>query len=402
MNLHEHQAKEILRRYGIAVPPGHVAETPDQAADSFSRLAVPLAAVKAQIHAGGRGKGVVMEDDFRAARLRGGVQLARSAAEAGEAAGKMLGHPLVTRQTGPRGRVVRRVLVEAACGIHRELYLGIALDRRAGRPVFMASVRGGVEVEEVAAQDPQALLREPFDVDGGLQAFQARLLGFELGLAGEASRQFARLAPALGRLYVERDCTLAEINPLAVSQTGDLLALDAKMSIDDRALFRQPEIEALRDETEEDPAERAAARAGFSYVAMDGRVGCMVNGAGLAMATMDVLALSGGAPANFLDVGGGASRDQVREAFRLLLANPAVKSVFVNIFGGILRCDVLAAGIVEAVKEVEVKVPVVVRGEAAGAEAGREILKGSGLRIVPASDMADGARKAIEAAGGGA
>ncbi len=404
MNLHEFQAKEVLRRYGIPVSPGHVAETPEQAFQAFSRLNVPLAAVKAQIHAGGRGKGVVVEKDLRTVRQQGGVRLVGSAAEAREVAGRMLGFPLVTRQSGPEGRVVRRVYVEAACDAARELYLGIALDRRAGMPVLMASTRGGVEIEEVAAEDPGAILREPFDAGLGLQSFQARRLGYGLGLEGKAFAEFRRIAPALCRLAVDRDCTLVEINPLAVTKAGTLAVLDAKMAVDDRALElgRQPELEALRDEAEEDPIEREAEKHGLSYVSMDGDVGCMVNGAGLAMATMDILHRAGGAPANFLDVGGGATRDRIRKAFHLLLANPRVRAVFVNIFGGILRGDVLAQGIVEAVKQVEVKVPVVVRIEGAGAEAGREILKGSGLEIIPARDLADGARKAVEAAKGGA
>jgi succinyl-CoA synthetase beta subunit len=403
VNLHEFQAKEVLRSHGIPVPPGLVAETPDQAFDAFVRLGVPLAMVKAQVHAGGRGKGVVYEKDLLTVRLQGGVRPVRSAAEAREAAERMLGHPLVTRQTGPRGRVVRRVYVEAACDLAREVYLGIALDRRAGLPVLMASPRGGMEIEEVAAREPESILKEPFDVACGLHDYQARRMGFALGFAGEALRPFCRIAAALCRLYVERDGSLVEINPLGVTKAGSFLALDAKVSIDDRALEvgRRPELEALRDEGEEDPVERAAARAGLSYVSLEGDIGCLVNGAGLAMATMDLLDLEGGAPANFLDVGGGARRDQVREAFRLLLANPSVKAVFVNIFGGILRCDVLAGGIVDAMKEVEVRVPVVVRLEGAGVEAGRAILKESGLRIIPASDMADGARKAVAAAGGG-
>jgi succinyl-CoA synthetase beta subunit len=403
VNLHEFQAKEVLRSHGLPVPPGLVAETPDQASDAFSRLGVPLAVVKAQVHAGGRGRGTVTEKDLRTVRLQGGVIAVRSAAEAAGTAARMLGYPLVTRQTGPAGRVVRRVYVEAACDPARELYLGIALDRRAGLPVLMASSRGGMEIEEVAAKEPEAILRELFDVDRGLQDFQARRLAFALGFAGESSRPFCRLASALCRLYLGLDGSLVEINPLGVTKGGSLLALDVKLSVDDRALEagRHPEIAALRDEGEEDPAERAAARAGFSYVSLGGSVGCLVNGAGLAMATMDLLELEGGAPANFLDVGGGARREQVREAFRLLVANPAVKSVFVNIFGGILQCDVLARGLVDAMKEAEVRVPVVVRLEGAAVEAGRAFLGESGLRIVGASDMADGARKAVAAAGGG-
>ncbi len=401
MNLHEFQAKEIFRSHGLPVLPGHVAETPEQAADAFARLSVPVAVVKSQIHAGGRGKGTVYEKDLKTVRLQGGVKVVRSAAEAREVAAKILGYPLVTRQTGPQGRVVRRVYVEAGCEVERELYLGIVLDRRAGRPVLMASREGGVEIEEVAARAPEAILKEHFDAGHGLQAFQARKVAFALGLGGEAFKQFVRMAPALGRLYVERDLTLVEINPLVVTRQGQVVALDAKAAVDDRALElkRQPALEALRDVSEEDPLEYEAHRNGLNYVSMDGNIGCMVNGAGLAMATMDIIKQAGGAPANFLDVGGGASKDQVKKAFQLLLANPSVRAVFVNIFGGILRCDVLAQGIVDAVKEVEVKVPVIVRLEGTNVEAGREILKSSGLKIVAAADMADGARKAIEAAG---
>ncbi|MFN3485419.1 MAG: ADP-forming succinate--CoA ligase subunit beta [Planctomycetota bacterium] len=401
MNLHEFQAKEIFRSHGLPVLPGHVAETPDQAADAFSRLGVPVAVVKSQIHAGGRGKGVVYEKDLKTVRLQGGVKAVRSSSEAREVAAKILGYPLVTRQTGPQGRVVRRILVEAGCEVERELYLGIVLDRRAGRPVLMASREGGVEIEEVAARAPEAIVKEYIDVGYGLQAFQARKVAFALGLSQDAFKQFVRMAPALGRLYVERDLTLVEINPLVVTRQGQLAILDAKVAVDDRALElkRQPALEVLRDVSEEDPLEYEAHRHGLNYVSMDGNIGCMVNGAGLAMATMDIIKQAGGAPANFLDVGGGASKDQVKKAFQLLLANPSVRAVFINIFGGILRCDVLAQGIVDAVKEVEVKVPVIVRLEGTNVEAGREILKSSGLKIVAAADMADGARKAIEAAG---
>jgi succinyl-CoA synthetase beta subunit len=401
VNLHEFQAKEIFRSHGLPVLPGHVAETPEQAADAFARLSVPVAVVKSQIHAGGRGKGTVYEKDLKTVRLQGGVKVVRSASEARDVAAKILGYPLVTRQTGPQGRVVRRVYVEAGCEVERELYLGIVLDRRAGRPVLMGGREGGVEIEEVAARAPEAIFKEHFDAGYGLQAFQARKVAFGLGLSGEAFKQFVRMAPALGRLYVERDCTLVEINPLVVTRQGQVLALDAKMSIDDRALElkRQPALEALRDVSEEDPLEYEAHRHGLNYVSMDGNIGCMVNGAGLAMATMDIIQQAGGRPANFLDVGGGANKDQVKKAFQLLLANPSVRAVFINIFGGILRCDVLAQGIVDAVKEVEVRVPVIVRLEGTNVEAGREILKSSGLKIVAAADMADGARKAIEAAG---
>ncbi len=401
MNLHEFQAKEILRRHGIPVPPGHAAENPDQAAEAFRRLGAPAAVVKAQIHAGGRGRGIVYESDLRTVRRRGGVAAVRSPQEAAEAARAMLGHPLVTRQTGPRGRVVRRVYVEAAADVYRELYAGVALDRRAGRPVLMASARGGMEVEDAAASDPGAVLREYVDPAEGLRTFQARRLGSGLGLSGGTLWGFARLAVLMARAYLERDCTLLEINPLGIDRAGGLLALDARMSVDDRAigLRRQPEIEAMRDDAEEDPLERQAEIAGVSYVSMDGDIGCMVNGAGLAMATMDALMLAGGRPANFLDVGGGAGQDQVVRAFRLLVSNPSVKAVFVNIFGGILRCDLVARGIVEAARHAEFSLPLIVRLEGAAAAEGRRILGESRLGVMAASDLADGARKAVEAAG---
>jgi succinyl-CoA synthetase beta subunit len=388
MNLHEYQTKQVLSKYGIPTLPGRVAETPDQAAEAFRAVGSPVAVVKAQIHAGGRGKG-------------GGVKLVRSAEEARDFAAKLLGKPLVTPQTGPQGRVVRKVLVEAGCDIARELYLGCVLDRRLGMPVLMASKQGGVEIEEVAARDPKAILRQPFDVGYGLQAFQARALGFGLGLEGETFKAFTAMAHAVARMFVERDCSLLEINPLVVPKQGGIVALDGKMGIDDRAieLKKQPELAAMRDVHEEDPIEHEAASYGLNYVSMDGNIGCMVNGAGLAMSTMDIIKLAGGAPANFLDVGGGATKDQVAKAFKLLLANASVKAVLINIFGGILKCDVLAQGIVDAIKEVKVGVPIVVRLEGTNVEAGRKILKESGLKVISAADMGDAAKKVIEAAG---
>jgi succinyl-CoA synthetase beta subunit len=376
-------------------------ETPDQAAEAFAKLGGSVAVVKSQIHAGGRGKGTVYEKDLKTVRLQGGVKLVKSAAEAKDIASKILGYPLVTKQSGPQGRVVRRVYVEAGCDIDRELYLGIVLDRKAGRPVVMASREGGMEIEEVAHRNPDAILKEHFDIGYGLQPYQARRLAFGMGLSGESFKQYAKLVAQLCRLYVERDCSLLEVNPLVVTKQGNVLALDAKMGVDDRAieLKKQPELEAMRDVGEEDPVEHEATSYGLNYVSMEGNIGCMVNGAGLAMATMDIIKQAGGAPANFLDVGGGANKDQVKKAFKLLLANPDVKALFINIFGGILRCDVLAQGIVDAVKEVDVKIPVVVRLEGTNVELGREILKNSGLKITPAVDMADGAKKAIEAAG---
>ena len=401
MNLHEFQAKEVFRKYGIPVSKGIVAETPDQAAEAFTKLEGPVAVVKSQIHAGGRGKGTVYEKDLKTVRLQGGVKLVKSAAEAKDIASKILGYPLVTKQSGPQGRVVRRVYVEAGCDIDRELYFGAVLDRKAGKPVLMASTQGGMEIEEVAHSNPNAIIKEHWDAGYGLQGYQARRVAYALGLSGETFKQFYKMAMAVTKMFVEKDCSLLEINPLVVTKKGDVLALDGKMGIDDRAieLKKQPELEAMRDVNEEDPTEYEAASYGLNYVSMEGNIGCMVNGAGLAMATMDIIKQAGGAPANFLDVGGGANKDQVKKAFKLLLANPEVKALFINIFGGILRCDVLAQGIVDAVKEVDVKIPIVVRLEGTNVEIGREILKNSGLKITAAADMGDGAKKVIEAAG---
>jgi len=401
MNLHEYQAKQILSRYGIPVLPGIVAETADQAADAFRKLAVPMTAVKVQTHAGGRGKGAIYEKDLKTLRIQGGVKLARSADEARDLAGKMLGGTLVTIQTGPKGRVIHKVLVAAGADIARELYLGCVLDRKIGKPVLMASAEGGVEIEEIARTNPSAILRQPFDIAHGLRPFQARLLAWGLGLSGDPFKQFCAMAHAICRMYVERDCSLLEINPLILTKQGQVIALDCKMGIDDRAieLKKQPEVAEMRDVAEEDPIEHEAHTYGLSYVSMDGNIGCMVNGAGLAMSTMDIIQLSGAKPANFLDVGGGANKEQVKKAFKLLLANPAVKAVLINIFGGILRCDVLAQGIVDAVKEIEVRVPIVVRLEGTNVEKGREILASSGLKLTAATDMNDAAQKVKAASG---
>jgi len=387
MNLHEYQTKQVLAKHGIPTLPGRVAESPEQAAEAFRALGGAVAVVKAQIHAGGRGKG-------------GGVKLVRSAEEAKDVALKLLGKSLVTPQTGPQGRLVRKVLVEAGCDIGRELYLGCVLDRKLGQPVLMASKQGGMEIEDVAARDPAAILQQPFDVGYGLQPFQGRALAFGLGLEGETFKAFTAMASAVARMFIQCDCSLLEINPLVVTKQGGVVALDGKMGIDDRALElkKQPELEAMRDVHEEDPIEHEAASYGLNYVSMEGNIGCMVNGAGLAMSTMDIIKLAGGAPANFLDVGGGANKDQVKKAFKLLLANPTVKAVLINIFGGILKCDVLAQGIVDAVKEIQVSIPIVVRLEGTNVEAGRKILKESGLKIISAADMGDAAKKVIEVA----
>ena len=385
MNIHEHQAKELLRRYGVAVPDGEACFTVDAAVATANRLGFPCV-VKAQIHAGGRGKA-------------GGVKVVRDASEAEAAARALLGKTLVTHQTGPQGRVVRRLLVERACRIARELYLGMVVDRTSGRVTMMASTEGGVEIEEVAARTPEKILRETIDPAIGFAAYQARRLAFGLGLAKEQVGKAVGFMTALARGFVESDCSLAEINPLVVTADGGLLALDAKIGFDDNGLFRHPELRELRDPSEEDPREQEAAKHDLSYIALDGNIGCMVNGAGLAMATMDIIKAAGGMPANFLDVGGGATTEKVAAAFRILLSDAAVKAIFINIFGGILRCDVLAEGVVQAAREVGLTIPLVVRMEGTNVDEGKGILAGSRLDIITASDMLDGARKAVAAAG---
>ncbi|TMB23239.1 MAG: ADP-forming succinate--CoA ligase subunit beta [Deltaproteobacteria bacterium] len=384
MNIHEHQGKELLRRYGMAVPDGQACFTVDEAVAAASRLGFPCV-VKAQIHAGGRGKA-------------GGVKLVRSVAEVRAAAEALLGKTLVTVQTGPEGRVVRRLLVEQGCAIARELYLGMVVDRASGRVTVMASTEGGVEIEEVAAHAPEKILRETIDPAIGLAPYQARRLAFGLGLAKEQVGKAVGFMAALARCFVEADCSLAEINPLVVLASGDVLALDAKIGFDDNGLFRHPDLRELRDATEEDPRETEAAKHDLSYIALDGNIGCMVNGAGLAMATMDIVKGAGGLPANFLDVGGGASTERVRAAFRILLSDANVRAIFINIFGGILRCDVLAEGVVQAARDEALRVPLVVRMEGTNVDPGKKILADSGLDIITASDMLDGARKAVAAA----
>ncbi len=390
MKIHEYQAKEILRRFGVPVPRGEVAETAEQAGQIAERLGGRVV-VKAQIHAGGRGKG-------------GGVKLAANPAEAREVAGRILGMTLVTHQTGPQGRVVRRVLVEETLPIESELYLGVVVDRARACPVFMASSAGGVDIEEVAAKTPERILKEPFEPGLGLRPFQARKLAFGLGLPESVQRQAVELMTALARAFVETDASLAEINPLVLTKpvAGDearVIALDAKINFDDNALSRHKEFIALRDLNEEEPLEIEAGRYNLNYIKLDGNVGCMVNGAGLAMATMDIIQYAGGRPANFLDVGGGASSEQVMHAFQILLSDPNVRAVLINIFGGILRCDRLAQGVVEAAKAVAIKVPVVVRLEGTNVEQGRKILQESGLNFTVASGMKDAAEKVVALAG---
>ena len=384
MKIHEYQAKALLAKYGVAVPRGEVAETAE-AAGAIARRLGGRVVVKAQIHAGGRGKG-------------GGIKVAKDAEEAAAHAKAILGMTLVTPQTGPAGRVVRRVLVEEAVEMDREHYLGVTLDRSRARPVVIVSRAGGMEIEEVAARDPGAVLREPVNPALGMFPFQARRLAFSLGLEGESFKQAVALMQSLLRAYVDTDATLAEINPLLVTRSGGVLALDAKMTFDDNALFRHPDVREKRDLSEEDPLEVEASKFGLNYIKLDGNVGCMVNGAGLAMATMDLVKLAGGEPANFLDVGGGASEEQVKNAFRIILSDPNVRAVLINIFGGIMRCDIIAKGVVAAVREMSLAQPVVVRLEGTNVDEGRRILKESGLAVIPADGLADAARKVVEAA----
>jgi succinyl-CoA synthetase beta subunit len=387
MKIHEYQAKAILTRYGVTTPRGEVAYTKEEAREAAQRLKSHVVVVKAQIHAGGRGKG-------------GGVKLARSGDEAEDIAGHILGMTLVTPQTGPAGRIVKRVLIEEGLDIKRELYLGLLVDRASGLPVFMASAAGGMEIEEVAKDNPEAILREPIQPVVGLQPFQARKIAFGLGLPGEVATHATPFFQALYRAFIDTDASLLEINPCVLTGDGKLVALDAKMTFDDNALFRHPNLRELRDLDEEDPLEVEASKYGLNYIKLDGSVACMVNGAGLAMATMDIIKYAGGSPANFLDVGGGASSEQVKNAFRILMSDPSVRAVFINIFGGILRCDVLATGVVAAAKDLRLKVPVVVRMEGTNVELGQKILRESGLNFTIADGMKDGAQKVVALAGG--
>lgn len=386
MNIHEFQAKQIIARFGAPVPKGQPASTAAEAAQAFASLGVPKAVAKAQIHAGGRGKA-------------GGVKLVSSAAEASEFAGKLLGKPLVTHQTGPQGRIVRRVYVEQASDVARELYLGMVVDRKAECVAVIASTEGGMEIEEVAAKMPDKILTEPIDPVIGLAGFQSRKLAFALGLREKQVGQFGALLSSLYRGFCETDASLIEINPLVITKDGNVICLDAKLSFDDNALFRHPDIRELRDPNEEDPAETEAAKFDLSYVHLDGNIGCMVNGAGLAMATMDIVKYYGAEPANFLDVGGGANSQKVAAAFRILLSDERVRAVLINIFGGIMLCDVLAQGVVDAAREVKLEVPLVVRMEGTNVDKGKQILKDSGIKVIAASDMADAARRVVEAIG---
>ena len=394
MKIHEYQGKEIFRQAGVAVLRGHVAESAEQAAQAFRDLGGSIAVVQAQIHAGGRGKGTIAENPQQR-----GVQLVKSAEEAAEVAGRILGGTLVTIQTGPEGRTVRRVFVEEGCNIARELYLGIVLDRAAAKPVLMASQEGGVEIEKVAAETPEKIFKEHFDPHVGLHSYQVRKLCTKLGLSGPAVKSADKFFKSLCRLFVDYDCSLVEINPLVVTAVNELVALHAKITFDDNALFRHKELKELRDLSEEEPAEVRAAKTGLSYVKLDGNIGCLVNGAGLAMSTMDIIKLHGGEPANFLDVGGGANTEQVTEAFRILLGDPNVKGVLVNIFGGIARCTTIANALVEASKLVGFNVPLVVRLEGTEVEEGRKILAESDVDIISATDLTDAAKKIVAAVG---
>ena len=385
MNIHEYQAKALLREYGVKVLRGQVAYTPDEAETVARELGGPVWVVKAQIHAGGRGKG-------------GGVKLAKSVEEVRQQADRMLGMTLVTHQTGPAGKQVRRVFVEEGCDIARELYLGVVIDRATSRVTLMASAEGGVEIEEVAARTPEKILKVGIDPAMGFQPFHGRQIAFGFGLEGRQVSRAVAFMSGIYRAYTECDASLIEINPLVVTADGELVALDAKINFDSNGLYRQPKVVELRDLDEEDAHEIEASRHELNYVKLDGNIGCMVNGAGLAMATMDTIKHVGGEPANFLDVGGGADADQVATAFRIITADPNVKGIFVNIFGGIMRCDTIATGIVEAVKEVGLEVPLVVRLEGTNVELGKEIIRNSDVDVIAADDMKDGAAKIVELA----
>jgi succinyl-CoA synthetase beta subunit len=390
MKIHEYQGKEILKKFGVTVPRGTMVQTREQAEaaakELFSAGATGVV-VKAQIHAGGRGKG-------------GGVKIAKSVAEAAELAGKILGMTLLTHQTGPEGRVVRRLLIEETLPIEKELYLGILVDRGEAKPVFMASAAGGMEIEQVAEENPEAILKQYVDPGMGLEAFQARKIAFALGLSGAQIGPAVKFLTGLYRVFLETDASLVEINPFITTTDGRVFALDAKMTFDDNALFKHPELRELRDTTEEDPLEVEASKYNLNYIKLDGSVGCMVNGAGLAMATMDIIKYAGGMPANFLDVGGGANAEQVAHAFEILLSDKSVKAVLINIFGGILRVDTLASGVVEAARKTNIQLPVVLRLEGTNVQEGKKILKDSGLNFMVAETMKDAADKVVAAARG--
>ena len=397
MNIHEYQAKQLLKDFGVPVSDGRVVLNADEAEARAAEMHGPIWVVKAQIHAGGRGKGTFKEP---AAGEKGGVRLTKSAAEAAAEAKKMLGNTLVTKQTGPAGKQVNRIYIEDGSGIERELYLAALIDRVTSRVSFVASTEGGMDIEEVAKKTPEKILSFSIDPASGLQPFHGRRIAFGLGLEGKQVKQCVSLISNLYRLFIEKDMEMLEINPLIVSGDGDLKALDAKMGFDGNAMFRHGDIMALRDETEEDPKELAASKYDLNYIALDGEIGCMVNGAGLAMATMDIIKLYGSNPANFLDVGGGATTEKVTEAFKIITSDPNVKGILVNIFGGIMRCDVIAEGVVTAVKEVGLKVPLVVRLEGTKVQEGKDIINSSGLNVIAADDLDDAAQKIVKAVKG--
>src|SRR5262245_2468211 len=394
MNIHEYQAKELLQKFDVATTRGRVASTLDQAEQIARELGDVEVVVKAQIHAGGRGKGAFTNG------FKGGVQVRKTPAEVRDVAAKMLGQVLVTHQTGPDGRQVNKVLVAESADIAREIYLAVLLDRATAAPVIVASTEGGVEIEAVAAKSPEKIIREPIGPLAGLQPFQTRKLAKQLGFESSQLKNASKLFEGLYGTFIAYDCSMVEVNPLVVTTKGDVLALDAKFNFDDNALYRHPEIAALRDVAEEDPREVEASEHGLNYIGLDGNIACLVNGAGLAMATMDIIKFYGGEPANFLDVGGGATEEQVTEAFKILIADKKVKAILVNIFGGIMKCDIIAQGIINAAKIVRLSVPVVVRLEGTNVEKARQLLKKSGLALITADDLADAAQKAVAAAKG--
>jgi len=393
MNIHEYQAKELLQKFDVATTRGRVASTLDEAEAIARELGDIEIVVKAQIHAGGRGKGTFKNG------FKGGVHVRKTPAEVRDVAAKMLGEVLITHQTGPAGRKVNRVLVAESADIAREIYFAVLLDRATAAPVIVASIEGGVEIEAVAAKSPEKIIREPIDPLAGLQPFQTRKLAKQLGFESSQLKSASRLFEGLYRTFVAYDCSMVEVNPLVVTTKGDVLALDAKFNFDDNALYRHPEIAAMRDIAEEDPREVEASRHGLNYIGLDGNIACLVNGAGLAMATMDIIKFYGGEPANFLDVGGGATEEQVTEAFKILIADKKVKAILVNIFGGIMKCDIIAQGIINAAKTLKLSVPLVVRLEGTNVEAGKKLIADSGLSVIAADDLADAAQKAVKAAG---
>jgi len=394
MNIHEYQAKELLQNFDVATTRGRVASTFDEAEQIARELGDVDVVVKAQIHAGGRGKGTFKNG------FKGGVHVRKTPAEVRDVAARMLGQILVTHQTGPAGRKVNKLLVAESADIAREIYFAVLLDRATAAPVIVASTEGGVEIEAVAAKSPEKIIREPIDPLAGLQPFQTRKLAKQLGFESSQLKSASKLFVGLYRTFVAYDCSMVEVNPLVVTTQGDVLALDAKFNFDDNALYRHPEIAALRDIAEEDPREVEASKHGLNYIGLDGNIACLVNGAGLAMATMDIIKFYGGEPANFLDVGGGATEEQVTEAFKILIADKKVKAILVNIFGGIMKCDIIAQGIVNAAKTLKLSVPLVVRLEGTNVEAGKKLIADSGLAVIAADDLADAAQKAVKAAAG--